>query len=182
MSDLSLGQKIRQTRKNKEISINEFSTITNLSPSFISQLERDLVSPSISTIRIISKALGVPIFYLIGEDDSKGEIVRKNNGKRFTFPNSKVVFELLSPDLNREMEVIKITLGKGESTFDELISHKGEEVDYCIEGMLEVTVGHEKYILTTGDTIYFKSDLPHMLSNIGDGVCIVLSVVTPPSF
>jgi len=181
MSNLSIGSKIRQVRESKGISIKEVSQKTNLSSSFISQAERDLVSPSIASLREIAKALNVPIFYFF-DDDINGHVVRKNNRRKFSMPDSKITYELLSPDLNREMEIVLITLAKGQYTFEHPFSHEGEESACCIKGRVEVTLGLEKYTLEEGDAIYFKCDIPHRFHNVGEDEAKVLCSITPPSF
>lgn len=177
----SIGSRIREIRELKNISIKELADKTNLSSSFISQLERDLVSPSIMSLREIAKALDLPIFYLIDEGAS-GEVVRKDTRRRFSMPGSDVTYQLLSPDLNRKMEIVLITLGPGESTFNKPYAHKGEESAYCMKGIVEITLGIEKKVLEPGDSIYFYCDTPHCFRNIGNEEAQIISSVTPPSF
>jgi len=177
----SIGVKIREIRESKNLSIKELSEKANLSSSFISQVERDLVAPSITSLREISKVLEIPIFYLI-DDEVNSEIVKKNHRRKFSLPESNVTFELLSHDLNRKMENVLITLGSGESTFNTPYSHEGEEFDYCISGRVEITLGIEKKILEYGDSIYFFCSIPHCFRNIGKEEAQIISSVTPASF
>lgn len=177
----SLGNNIRRIRKEKNISIRELSEKTKLSSSFISQVERDLVSPSIASLKEIARVLDVPLFFLI-ESGNLGVVVKKSERRKFTMPGSKVVFELLTPDLNRKMEMVLITLGKGEQTFNKPYGHEGDEVVFCMKGTFEVSLGVETYVLEEGDSMYFNCNIPHKFKNIGDGQGVILSCTTPPSF
>lgn len=177
-----IGTKIREIRESKGFSIKHLSEETNLSSSFISQVERNQVTPSIASLREIARVLRVPVFYLLLDDHTKGEVVRKGSRRKIIMPDSQIVFELLSPDLNRKMEIILVTLGKGECTFEHLFAHEGEEAAYCMQGVAEVTLGLEKHILYAGDSIYFKCDIPHRFLNVGEEEIKILCCVTPPSF
>ena len=62
------------------------------------------------------------------------------------------------------------------------IRHEGEEGGIVLRGQMEVTVGDQRQVLGPGEAYYFKSQEPHRFRNVGDEVCEVISVCTPPSF
>lgn len=122
-----LGQRIRAKRKERGKSLSQLSALTGLTASFLSQVERDVTEPSITSLRKIAKALDVPIFYFLLDTEEYSPVVRAENRKVLRFPHSHLMFELLTPDLNRQMEMMMATLEPNTSTCEEPLGHPGEE-------------------------------------------------------
>jgi len=177
-----LGEKIRQKRTEKGMSLKELAEQTGLSSGFISQVERDLAEPSITSLRKIAGALEVAIFHFFVDKESEGRVVRKDGRQKIRFSESQVVYELLSPDLNRQMETVMGTLDPGGATSSEVMTHPGEEVIYVLEGEMFITIGSEAYTLTEGDTIYYYGTMPHLIENLSSGPMKFISTITPPRF
>lgn len=179
---MQLGEKIRELRQSKSINLEQLSEMTKLSTGLISQIERDLVGPSVASLWKIAKALEVPIGYFFDEEPKAYPIVKKNMRKKILLPNSNTTYELLSPDLKRKMEVILVRIEPGECNTDDLVRHEGEECGYVISGKLKIKCGSDEYILEEGDSIYFESSIPHRYVNIGDQTSVSIWSMTPPSF
>ncbi|HZQ07338.1 MAG TPA: cupin domain-containing protein [Anaerolineae bacterium] len=191
---LSLGGKIRQRRKAKKLTLSELASQCNISPSFLSQIERDQAKPSVGTLHNIADQLGVTLAEFF--DDAQGnndngaakpaaplaEIVRADRRKVLVYPNSGIRNELVSPDLKRDIQMMRVVMPPGESTGDVPLVHEGEECGLVVQGTVEVWVGDEYYVLGPGDAIYQKSTIPHRSRNIGDTEAIVIVAITPPSF
>lgn len=155
---------------------------TGLTSGFISQIERELAEPSITSLRKIAKALEVAVFYFFTEEKNTGMVVRKNNRQSRNFAKSHLTYELLSPDLNKQMEMFMATLEPGSSTCDEPLSHNGEEVTHVLEGTMWIKIGEDEYTLDEGDTIYYFSSIPHKIVNTGKKMLRFISTITPPVF
>lgn len=177
-----LGSRIRQKRTEKNMSMKELSDQTGLSTGFISQVERDLTEPSITSLRKISEALEVALFHFFVDEEREERVVRKDARQKIHFPESHVVYELLSPDLNRQMETFMGTLEPGAVTSTEAMAHDGEEVIYILEGTMYIRIGNEEYTLEEGDTIYYFGTIPHVIQNRGEMTLKFLSTITPPRF
>ncbi|HHW06036.1 MAG TPA: helix-turn-helix domain-containing protein [Clostridia bacterium] len=177
-----LGQKIRKKRMEKNMSLKELAEKTDLTASFLSQVERDLAEPSITSLRKIADALEVPIFYFLLDNGSTSPVVRKNERKILKFPESHLVYELLSPDLNKQMEVMMARLEVGAVSCDEPLSHPGEECIYVLQGKMEISIGDEVYVLEEGDSIYYFAAIPHKIVSVGEEDLIFISAITPPRF
>lgn len=177
-----LGERIRKNRLEKAMNLKELAEKTDLTASFLSQVERGLAEPSITSLRKIAEALEVPIFYFLLDNEVKSPVVRKDERKILKFPESHLVFELLSPDLNRQMEVMLTKLEVGGSSCDKPLSHPGEEFIFILQGKMEMTIGEETYILEEGDSIYYFAIIPHKSTSIGDKELIYISAITPPRF
>lgn len=185
-------ESIKRIRKSKGITLHEMSKRTGISVNHLSQIERGKTNPSIGTLKKITNALEVPFMslgnasnnclYNPTNQQSKAQVVRKDMRKMLVYPKSKTKVYLLTPDLQRQLEVILSESERGEQGPEEWYSHEGEEFGFVLEGELEVTVDDEVYLLQAGDSIYYQSHLPHRMKRIGDAPCRSIWVVTPPSF
>lgn len=179
---MKLGEKIRNLRKEQKVSIEKLAQMSGVSTGLISQMERDITTPSVDTLWEVSKALNVHINYFFDEYENNSPIVRKGERKKIIIPNSNITYELLSPSLNNKMEFLMVKLEPGMCSSDELICHEGEECGYMIQGRMKIKWGSKEYILNEGDSIYFDSTVPHRFVNIGEEIAISIWTMTPPSF
>jgi len=171
-----LGNKIRKLRISKGINLTAFAKKIDKTPSYLSQVERGMASPSIMALREISKALNVPIFYFLIDDKQQSAIVRKNERRILRFPASRLTYELLSPDVSHQIEIIRTRIEVGASTCSKPLAHEGEECTLVIQ------VGDEFFTLEEGDCIYYIASIPHKITSIGDKDLIVISAITPTNF
>ena len=177
-----LGQRIRTAREQKKLTLDELALKTGLTKSFLSQVERSKSNPSLSSIRLIVQELNIPLVSLF-ENPTKnlsGVVVRKNKRKNFQLPDSTLNFELLSPDLKRQMEIIRVIAPPDGRS--EYMAHEGEEWGYVVKGRIRLTVGNEEFELEEGDTAYYSSEIPHGWVNETDDEVELIWAITPPSF
>jgi transcriptional regulator with XRE-family HTH domain len=189
---LEVGRKIRVRRLQAGLTLQSLARAVGVSQSLISQVERGLASPSITTLRRIAAALDVPIAALFLGDDvaSHGEtdrlgrrlVVRRAERKRLHVPRSKIGYEHLTPDLNRKVEFLRIQYEPGSVTHPAPMSHPGEENAVCLEGSVVVTIDGHDFVLNEGDSISFDSGRPHQVENRTDKRAVLISAITPPSF
>lgn len=177
-----IGSKIRDKRVEIGMSLKELAEKVDLTSGFISQVERELAEPSITSLRKIANVLGVAVFYFLMEDSHTNPVVKKNERQALKFPQSHLTYELLSPDLERQMEMFMARLEPGAATCDEPLSHPGEEVIHVLQGNMCIKVGEVDYILEQGDTIYYFSSIPHRIVNDGKEELVFISTITPPQF
>ncbi len=188
---MNVGEKIKRYRKSKGMSIDALAKKSNMSASYISQLERGLISPSLGALQKVSSGLEmhVPDFF---EYDNKSQeskdaassfqVVRKNARKGLTYAGSDAIYQLITPDLRRNVEVLIIKSPVGSTSGMENFVHEGEECGLIIEGKMEYWINGESVILEEGDSVYFRSNVPHRWRNVGDVVLRALWVISPPSF
>lgn len=177
-----IGEMIKEKRKELAFSLKDLAGLTDLTPGFLSQIERGLSEPSITSLRKIAKALNVAVFYFLMNEEETSPVVRRNKRQELVFPNSKITYQLLTPDLNRQMEMFMGCLEVGAKTCDEPLAHQGEEVIYVMKGKMWIKVGNDEYTLEEGDTIYYFGSIPHQIINIGNEELQFLSTITPPLF
>lgn len=180
---MQLGWKIRDLRKRKNMTIQGLATVSGLSASVISQIERDMINPTVDTLWQISKGLDVHIGYFFNSEVTEpNPVVKKDHRKKIVLTGSNATYELLCPNLQGKIEFIKLTLEPGERANKSLIVHEGEECGVVIEGRLLVILGDQEYILDEGDSIYFSSLQPHRFVNVGEVTSVSYWAMTPPSF
>ncbi|SJZ91499.1 helix-turn-helix domain-containing protein [Selenihalanaerobacter shriftii] len=176
-----LGRRVREKRKERDLSLAKLADKVGCTSSFLSQVERGMADPSITSLRKIAQALNVPIFYFLLDSNEHSPVVRKNERKVLAFP-SNLTFELLSPDLQRDLEVIYASLEPGAYTCEEPLSHPGEECTLVLEGKMEIKIGDESYQLDAGDSVYYYSSIPHKITSTGKKDLVFVSAITPPDF
>ena len=111
---MGLGNRIRARRQDLSLSLRDVAAKTGLTASFLSQMERDLASPSLESLRKVCDALEVPIFYFLAEPLVQDPVVRRDQRLKLTLPRSNLTYQLLSPSLNHKMEPFLVELAPGE--------------------------------------------------------------------
>ncbi len=182
-TDLQLGPRIRSLRQARRLTLRDVADRAGVTESFLSQVERDVTSPSIATVQRIAGALDLSIAQLFAEEPVSGRVVRREARRRIAYPGLKAVDEFLTANMAGRLQVILSTIEPGGGTGEEPYTHDSdEEVVVVLTGTLDLWVADEHYVLREGDAITFPSRLPHWNINRGDTPVTVLFCVTPPSF
>lgn len=162
---MKLGEKIKAIRKRRNYTLKELSEITKLSVGFLSNIERELNSPSISNLQQICTALGINLMEVLEENKSVEPVVRiEEREEIFRNVHSCVKIESLLNGKSH-MNGISITI-EGNSGFSDMSwGHTYDEIGVVIKGELEIEVDKVIYILKEGDSIYIKAQTPHRYKN-----------------
>ena len=185
MEALELGAKIRGYRKEKGLSIQALAEQVHITPSMLSQIERDLANPSINTLKLLSNALNVPLFQFFTSSGSKEEsIVRKNERKkiRTSSKNISYEYELLKPDTNGDIEFVIQKFKANSDSGGAVQSHDGEEVSYVLKGRLTLWLDQSEFTLEAGDSVRIPAMTPHLWVNQTDEDATLIYAITPPCF
>lgn len=187
-----LGVRLRAARESTGLSLREVARRVNVSPSFISQVERGRANPSVGTLYALVNVLGTSIDDLIGEQadasEPTGAAPRPPAGSnvwpRIEVPlqpargrrrvqMSGVTWERLTHDDDPYVDFLHVEYSPGSMSCppDDMMRHGGREYGHIISGRLRVQVGFETYTLGPGDSIHFDSMTPHRLSNPYDEPC-----------
>lgn len=184
--DGRVGREIRLLRKARDTTIAELSKSTGLSPGYLSQVERGISIPSVKALHSISRSLGVTISWFFspetGDDDELRDIVVRAGSHRALKFNSGIRDELLSPDLGRQIELLRCTFPPGSESGEQPYTHQGEEAGVVVSGQLTLWIGDRCVVLNEGDSFAFSSETPHRYANNGDSEAIVIWAITPPSY
>jgi len=177
---------IRGAREKHELTLQETAKRTRLSVSYLSQIERNLLHPSVGTLKTIAEALGIPAGKLMfpAATHPRRALVatqRKGERKRIVFPKSSIEYELLTPDLRRRVSMLWLTAKPGAESGPPS-THDGEDGVVVLKGRLSVEIGGVWHELKAGDSIYFSSAMPHRWCNRGAIEAQAIWVSSPPSF
>ena len=182
-TELQLGPRIRALRQARNVTLRELAGRAGVTESFLSQVEREVTSPSIASVQRIAHALDLSIAELFTEEAPHGRVVRRAERRRIHYPGLLAVDEFLTSGLDGRMQVILSTIEPGGGTGDEPYAHDSdEEVVIVLAGRLELWVADEHHLLEEGDSVTYSSRLKHRNRNPGDTTATVLFCVTPPSF
>lgn len=180
---MELGQILRDLRESKKVSIVDLADEVGVSSSHISQIERNISSPSITMLKKIANALHVPItYFFVEENKSTGYIIKKEERKKLLLPHSNLTYELLSPSMVNDFQLLLTRIEVGGVMGDESVGHIGAECCLIANGTVEFVVNDKRHILTEGDSIYYPENTHHNVVNIGDEEAVIISVISPAAF
>lgn len=174
---MSLGTRIRQTRTQKAITLQELSERSGLSKGFICQLENDKASPSLQALEKLASGLGVPIAYLFLTPEEKIHVVREQERPEYRVGNEGLLVQILSAN-RRNLKMMVIELPPGTSTGGDNHVHEGEECHLVLAGTVKYTQGDQAVILQAGDSLHWNGFMPHRVDNCGSGPAKVLCVTS----
>lgn len=177
---MDIGAKLKELRILKGLTQEELADRAELSKGFISQLERDLTSPSIATLMDILQCLGTSIGEFFNETPEEQIVFGKTDyfEKHDQEPKNEIKWIIPNAQKNM-MEPILLTLEPGGETYPDN-PHEGEEFGYVLQGNISIHIGSKTYKAKKGESFYFVSDKKHYLSSKAGAVLIWVS--SPPSF
>ncbi len=177
---MDIGEKLKDLRCRNGLTQEELADRAELSKGFISQLERDITSPSISTLQDLLQCLGSSLSEFF-QDDEDDQIVFSEEDyfeKQDTDLNNLIQWIIPNAQKN-EMEPILLTLQAGGSTYPDN-PHEGEEFGYVLSGSITIHIGAKTYKARKGESFYFRPEKTHYLESARGAK--LLWVTTPPSF
>ncbi|RKD23607.1 transcriptional regulator, XRE family with cupin sensor [Caminicella sporogenes DSM 14501] len=177
-----ISEKIRNLRKEQNLTLKDLSEKTGLSVSFLSQVERGSSSLAITSLKKIADALNVPMSYFFKNFDNHKFLVKSSEQKPFKIEGSNSEFIRLSGNFpDRILEAIIVTIPPGEK-HGHKFNHPGEEFIYVLEGLLLVNLDGKDYIVKAGDSIHYPSEITHLWINPLEKNTKILSILTPVIF
>jgi DNA-binding XRE family transcriptional regulator len=191
---MEIGKKIKALRIQKQLTLAQLAQKSGLSTGVLSQVERDLSTPRVTTLQKISKALNISLSSMFSDnglpangglytetqkpDSGFVAVVRKEQRKKLLMPWGTTM-EMLCPDLRHKIEFMYLVYPPCTKV-DEIYSHQGEECGLVLEGTFKGIIGDQEITLEEGDSVYYDSSLPHRWENIGERIVRAIWVITPP--
>lgn len=177
---MDIGLKLKELRILKGLTQEELADRAELSKGFISQLERNLTSPSIATLMDILQCLGTTTAEFFTEEPDEQVVFGKADYFEKIDTDLKNEIKWIIPNAQKNrMEPILLTLEAGGETYLDN-PHEGEEFGYVLQGSVIIHLGTKVYKAKKGESFYFTSDKNHYLTSKTGAA--ILWVSSPPSF
>lgn len=179
---MNIGEKIRQLRLENNLTQEELANRCELSKGFISQVERDMTSPSIASLVDILESLGTNLTGFFSEKEEEKLVFTRDDAFEKIDDLLGYKVEWIVPNAQKNaMEPILLTIAPGGKYVDDP-PHDGEEFGFVLQGSVQLTYGHRKIKAKKGDCFYYGCSLEHSLKNIGKSEAKILFIGTPPNF
>lgn len=177
---MELGAKLREIRRQKNLTQEELADRCELTKGYISQLENDLTSPSIATLVDLLNALGSNLsdfFYEEAEEKivfSEAEYIEKQS--------DGMLWNWVIPNAQKNMmEPVLVELDAGAATGVDF-PHEGEEFGFVLEGQITLIRAENPHRVKKGESFYFTANKEHQILNHGKGKAKFIWISTPPNF
>jgi transcriptional regulator with XRE-family HTH domain len=173
-----VGRRVRELRTGRGLSARVVAARAGITPAYLSRLENDKVSPTISTLTRVLQAIGVPVSQLFAADNGAEMVVRA--GERRRIESEGVTDYLLTPQGAQRLRVLETVIAAGADSGGEGYIHADdEECVVVLAGALRVWVDGKPHDLAKGDSITFACRRPHRWANPGTESARALWVITP---
>ena len=180
----TIGERARGLRLKKGMSTEDLSRLSGIPTATLLGIEDETISPPLGNIVSLAKALEVAVGDILGGSaDSSFCIVRNDNREtvsRFSSTGKSGGYSYQPLGLqkqNRHMEPFHVTLTPTEASLAQPNQHAGEEIIFVLTGQVEVTLSEHNDILNPGDSIYFDSNLPHIVACHGEEPASIFAVI-----
>lgn len=177
---MDIGKKLKELRLQNDLTLDDLASRSELTKGFLSQVERNLTTPSIATLEDILEALGSSLSEFFHEEPERQVVFSTQDF--FVDEKEEYTIEWIVPNAQKnEMEPILLTLHPRQ-TSHEMQAHHGEEFGYVLKGNVTLVCGNKKYKLKAQETFYLEGKKSHYLYNHGSSDAKILWITTPPMF
>jgi transcriptional regulator with XRE-family HTH domain len=177
---VGIGRQLRYWRKRRNLTIEEVARHSRLSKGFISQLERDLVNPSVASLILVCEAVRIPVGALFTSAPTR--LIRRDERPLINFGGERISEWLLSPDSEKSFQAIETVIAPGGGSGTELfVLESDAEWIYIVEGTFEMRIDDTYFLLHEGDTLTFSPRQLHSWRNPSStDITRALWVLVPP--
>lgn len=178
----ALGLRIRAVRRAHRITVRALAETAELSPAFISQIENGKANASFDALRKIAAALGLTFAELFDTTQpTTGRVLRRDERPLLLTEEGVRSFSITRPPVG-EVDVAVSEYEPGAFSGGHDYTHgNSREVVLILRGRFSFELGDETFLLEQGDSLDFRTNITHMITNVGDEVGEALWVVSPPS-
>ncbi|CUX48913.1 helix-turn-helix domain-containing protein [Agrobacterium tumefaciens] len=185
--EMAIGHEVRAYRKKLGITVTDLASATGVSVGMLSKIENGNISPSLTTLQTLSKALGVPItaFFRGFEEPRSATFVKAGQGVNIERRGTRAghQYSLLGHIDNNTsgvtVEPYLITLTKDSDVFP-TFQHEGMEFLYMLEGEVVYRHGERLFTMQAGDSLFFDADAPHGPEELVKLPARYLSIISYP--
>ncbi len=177
-----VGKKLKSIRLKNDMTIQELAVSSRVSSNMISRIERGLTIPSVEILMKLANTFGMSINFFVEDAATGSTVVMTKQGKGepiFFFEDKHQIISLSHGLRDPGFAVFYDTIEKDCSSGEGGMVHTGEEFALVVSGRMLFYVENDEYILEEGDSLTFKSSLPHRWQNLNDGQSVIMWVVAP---
>ena len=180
---MTIGAKIRSLRVQNRLTLAELAARSDLTKGFLSQVERDLSSPSIATLINILECLGTDLAHFFSEAQEEKIVFGAEDMFVQEDKTGGVSMQWLIPNAQKNQpEPILLLLKPGAASVSQG-PHAGEEFGYVLTGSVLIHLDGQKYRCKKGESFAFKPEAEHFLQNASrQKEARILWIANPPSF
>lgn len=179
---VDIGNRMKELRIQYGLTQQELADRSELTKGFISQLERNQNSPSISTLLDIIQCLGTTPSEFFTDEEPEQIVFKESDYFEKENEDNNCLIEWVVPNAQKNsMEPVRLTLQPGGIS-EILLPHSGEEFGYVIKGTIRVNYGGKTHTVRAGESFYFKAGKKHYIENKSKKEAILIWVSNPPSF
>ncbi len=177
-SSIDIGKKLKELRAERRFSLRSLARRSGLSTNALSMIERNITSPSVSSLNKIADALGVPMATFFQDNTPLQKIIYETSGEHSHIPFLRGDWESLGGDrFIGEVEPFLLTLEIGGGSGVHYMTHSGHEFVYCLDGQIEYDIEGERITLNPKDSLLFAAELKHRWRNPGRITCQAMIVL-----
>ncbi len=177
---MELGAKLKRLRKERGFTQKELAQRAGVSVNAISLIEREEISPSVSTLQNLAGALQVKISYFFSDDTRSNTLLCTNQTRPHITTAGVSIESMGKAILNQQIEPFVLTLEPHTDSGSQPVVHTGHEFIYCIEGSINYQISGQNYTMSPGDMLIFEATQPHIWSNPTDVLAKMLLILQSP--
>lgn len=176
-----IAERFRRGREELGLTLRQAAERAGLAPSTIQKIENHKIVPSIAVVVRLAHALNRRASYFIEDNHQEQTDVRlieRGHGRQLTKDDAPVAVEQIAePLVNPRMEAFQLTIQPGGQSGEiESMIYRGEEIVICKKGKLRFELRGQEYLLSPGDTLHLKGDIPHGWENPGSHEAVIIIV------
>lgn len=179
--DAATGSRIREFRLARKMTLRELASRADVSPGFLSQIERGQVNASVGSLRRLCEALGITLPDLFADTDVSGARILRKAARPEIHVDDLSAKYLLSQKPLRNLEVYAAEFSPGATAGDAYVHGDSQEILVVIAGNPTLELGGVAYELTAGDSAEYRTSIPHTVHNHSDSTAELLWIVSPPT-
>lgn len=165
---MELGARLKSLRKERGFTQKELAQKAGVSVNAISLIEREEISPSVSTLQNLAGALQVKISYFFSDDTSSHTLLCSAQTRPRITSEGVNIESMGRAILNQQIEPFVLTLEPHTDSGSQPVVHTGHEFIYCLTGTINYQISGQKHTLSPGDMLIFEATQPHVWSNPTD--------------
>ena len=180
MKDLNLiiGNKLKDIRNKRNLSLDEVARLTGVSKAMLGQIERGKSNPTVSTLWKIATGLKISFSLFIDEDQEDLKVIDQKDISPIIEDNNRMKLYPIFPfDANKGFEIFTIELEPDCNHISTPHNEGVEEYIIVTEGQIEININSKKFILEKGNSMRFMANAPHSYKNINQGRSVFQNII-----